>query len=141
MAIDGKPMKKPKLTAKQAKFVQGIAEGKPAYKAALAAYDTNDPNTANVIAVENLQKPTVKEALAPILDKHNINLDTAIAPIGKGLVAMKQNEYTGEITEDIKTQMAASDRALKLLGVNQENTGNTYNFVQVVNKDKEEFGL
>lgn len=125
--------KKKGLTPKQAKFVQGIADGKPAYKAALDAYDAADMNSASTIAAENLQKLTVKEALEPILAKHEINLDTAIAPIGKGLKAIKQNEFTGEKTEDLQTQLKASDRALKLLGIGVDKTPQGNTFVQVNN--------
>lgn len=130
-----------KLTPKQAKFVEGVAKGKPAYKAALEAYDTTDPNTANAIAVENLQKPTIREALLPILQKHEISLDSAIAPIGKGLKARKWNDFTGEREDDVKTQLQASDRALKLLGVNQETSGNTYNFINIAQAQKDKYGL
>ena len=109
------------LTNKQKKFVEGITKGKNGTQSVLAAYDTISVNTAGNIASENLRKPKIRDALIPFLNKHNITLDTAIAPIGKGLRAIKMNEYTGEITEDLQTQLKASDRALKLLGVNSDN--------------------
>lgn len=108
------------LTAKQKKFVQGIASGKNATQATKEAYNVTNDLTARVIGSENLTKPNIKNALKPLLEKHNITMDTALAPIGKGLVAVKQNEYTGEITDDIGTQLKASDRALKLMGINNE---------------------
>lgn len=133
---------RPKLTPKQAKFVKAIAEGKSGTQAALEAYDTTSVDSAKRIAHENTTKLNVQQALAPILAKHEINLDTAIAPIGKGLKATKQNEFTGEVTEDLKTQMAASDRALKLMGVKlDEGQGNTYNFVQVIQEQKDKYGI
>lgn len=135
------PTNQPKLTPKQKIFVAEVAKGKSGTQAALVAYDTTDENSAKTIASQNLSKLNVKEALEPILAKHDINLNTAIAPIGKGLKALKMNEFTGEVTEDIKLQMQASDRALKLLGVNQDVTGNTYNFINVANEQKEKYGI
>jgi len=134
-------MSKPKLTLKQKKFVEGVAKGKSGTKAALEAYDTKDENTAAVIASENLRKPQIVEKLEPILQKHDITLDSAIAPIGKGLKAVKFNEFTGEVTEDLGTQLKASDRALKLLGVNQDVQGNTFNFVQVIQDQKDKYDI
>jgi len=134
-------MSKPKLTLKQKKFVEGVAKGESGLQSALQAYDTDDPNVAKVIASENLTKPNIKNALEPILAKHDISLDSAIAPIGKGLKAVKFNEFTGEVTEDLGTQLKASDRALKLLGVNQDSTGNTYNITQVIEEQKNSYGI
>lgn len=47
------------LTKKQRGFVNDKADGKPGVIAALNNYDTTDYNTANAIAVENLQKPAI----------------------------------------------------------------------------------
>lgn len=134
--------KQPKLTPKQAKFVKGVAEGKSGTQAALDAYETTDYKTASVIATENLEKPSIREALEPILAKHQIDLDNAIAPIGKGLRATKMNEYTGEVTEDLGTQLKASDRALKLLGVgNTDGQTININFNQVAEEQRKRYGL
>ena len=127
-----------KLTSKQAKFVEGVAKGKPGTQAALEAYDTTDYQTAAAISSENLNKPQIRSALEPILAKHDISLDSAIAPIGKGLRAVKFNEFTGEVTEDLKLQMQASDRALKLMGVQQEPVTQIF---QVINEQKNNYGI
>lgn len=50
-----------KLTRKQKKFADAYIEGESGVQAALKSYDTKDYNSANVIAVENLQKLTVRE--------------------------------------------------------------------------------
>lgn len=135
-------MTKPKLTPKQQKFVEGVAKGKPLYKAALEAYDTDSPRVASVIAAENIAKPSVRDALIPILEKHNINLDTAIAPIGEALQAVKQDITTGSWEPDHSTRLKASDRALKLMGVNSTEQGNvTYNFTQIVNEQKDKYKI
>jgi phage terminase small subunit len=131
--------KKPKLTAKQAKFVQGIAEGKSGTQAALDAYDTTDPNTAALISSENIRKPNVKEALEPILEKHRINLDRAIEPISAALDADKQDVSTGEWLPDHKTRLQASDRALKLMGIGQDKTPTINNFGNLLMQQKSKY--
>lgn len=135
-------LNKPQLTEKQAKFVAGKAAGKSGTQAAIDAGYTSNKNSARVIASNLTKQPNIQEALAPLLAKHEITLDTAIAPIGKALKATKFNEFTGEQTEDLKTQMQASDRALKLMGVKlDEGQGNTYNFVNIVQKQKDKYGI
>lgn len=116
-----------KLTPKERKLVELKAKGvthKDAYK---QVYNVT-PQTKDSTAVSNtdkiLKKPHVQNALQIALQKHDITLDNALQPISKGLRAIKQNEFTGEITDDIALQLKASDRALKLLGVqNTEGTG------------------
>lgn len=126
-------MAKPKLTPKQAKFVEGIAKGKNQTQSALEAYDTDDPDVAKVIASQNLTKVNIKDALEPIFAKHNINLETAIAPIGKALTATKvvihgnAEEAFAEVVEDLDMQLKGSDRALKLMGIGQDKEGATIN--------------
>lgn len=126
-------MAKPKLTPKQAKFVEGIAKGKKQYQAALDAYDTTDERVATAIASENLSKPSIREALEPIFAKHNITIDSAIAPIGKALTATKvvihgnNEEAFAEVVEDLDMQLKGSDRALKLMGIGQDKDGATIN--------------
>lgn len=122
-----------KLTVKEQKLVKGIAEGKPKRVAAQEAGYGSTPESAAAIASKTLKKVNVQEALQEALERHGITLDRALAPIDKGLSATKQNEYTGEITEDIKTQMAASDRALKLMGIGSSEGGST-NFIQIINE-------
>ena len=126
----------PKLTVKEAKLVQAKAKGLTHKQAAEAAgYSMRGKDTSIIsTAAQTLNKPHVQEALAKALLKHGINLDSSIAPIGKALHAMKQNEFTGEITEDIKTQLMGSDRALKLMGIGQDRDGGSTNFIQIINE-------
>ena len=130
------------LTVKETKLVQAKVKGlthKQAYKE--AGYSSNS-SEATVVANtdKTLKKPHVKEALDKALKKHGITLDTAIAPIGKALTAMKQNEFTGEITEDIATQLKGSDRALKLMGVGQDKGDtNIQNFGQMILEQKDKY--
>ena len=52
-----------KLTFKQKAFVKEYLRTGHGTKSALKAYDTDDYNTADSIAVENLQKPTIIKKL------------------------------------------------------------------------------
>lgn len=132
------------LTAKQKKFVEGIVQNKTqtqAYKDAYNVAPTTKLETIYPEASKTTRLPQVQNALRPFLEKHNITMDTAIAPIGKGLKAVKQNEYTGEITEDIATQLKASDRALKLLGVTNNDLGGTINFHLHQSEQRQKYDL
>ena len=129
-----KPAQSSKLTIKEAKFVKAVAEGKSNTQAALEATGATSVNSAKTLGHRLSTKVNVKEALDKVLAKHNINIDTAIAPIGKGLVAMKMNEFTGEITEDLGMQLKASDRALKLMGVGQDKDSFSAKYVQIINE-------
>lgn len=54
------------LTKKQRGFVKDYVETGNGTQSALNNYDTTDPNVANVIAVENLRKPTIQNAIKSI---------------------------------------------------------------------------
>lgn len=116
-----------KLTVKERKLVELKAKGvssKEAYKQVYNVTPTTKDSTATSNTQKILNKPHVKNALQQALNKHDITLDNALQPISKGLRAIKQNEFTGEVTDDIALQLKASDRALKLLGVQStEGTG------------------
>ena len=55
-----------RLTKKQQGFIKDYVTTGNGVKSAMNNYDTEDYNTANVIAVENLQKPTIIAALAEL---------------------------------------------------------------------------
>lgn len=110
--------KKPKLTQKQAKFVQGIAEGKTNTQAALDSYDTDSYEVANAIAVENLQKPSIQEAVELARVKLNITPERALKPIDDALNA-----------DDLEMRLKGSDRAMKIMGITEKGKGNTNIFI------------
>jgi len=56
-----------RLSKKQKGFVKDYIKTGVGVEAALKNYDTKDYNTANVIAVENLQKPTIIKSIAEAL--------------------------------------------------------------------------
>lgn len=99
-------MPKTKLTPKQAKFVRGIAEGKTNTQSALEAYDTESYEVANAIAVENLQKPSIQEAVEIARVKLNLTPERALKPIDDAL-----ND------DDLEMRLKGSDRALKIMGI------------------------
>ena len=109
-----------KLTPKQAKFVQGIAEGKPAYKSAVEAYDTDDLNVANAIAVENLQKPTIRAAVEAALAEHHLTAFDAVKPVADAL------KYQGDTQkESLEMNLKGVDRYIKLIAMTEEKGANT----------------
>jgi hypothetical protein len=122
--------KKSTITFKEAKLIKGIAEGKTKQAAAMEAYDAKTPETASAIASETLRKPKVQEALEIALAKHGVDIDSATAPIGR---ALKH--------DDLEMQLKGSDRAFRLMGVGRQDGGNTNVFVQVVNEQREKYGL
>jgi phage terminase small subunit len=121
-----------KLTPKQTKFVAGIAKGKTSTQAVVdAGYKVKDRKVARSIGYENLTKPDIKEFIAPLLKKHDITLDTAIAPIGKALKATKvvihgnKEDAFAEVVDDTELQLKGSDRALKLMGISNPDSPTT----------------
>lgn len=61
------------LTRKQNKFVKEFIETGNGTQAALAVYDTEDENTAAVIAHENLRKPKILKAIEEALPDDILN--------------------------------------------------------------------
>lgn len=103
--------KSDKLTMKQAKFVKEyVANGGNGTQAALKAYDTDKYETANAIAVENLQKPLVMEALMRSAKKLGITEDMIMLPVQKALVATDK-----EGNDDLDMQLKGHDRIVKLI--------------------------
>ncbi len=121
-----------KLTPKQAKFVRGIAEGKTQTRAALDAYDIEgkDPERiASALAVENLGKPSIQQAVELARVKLNITPERALKPIDDALNA-----------DDIETRLKGSDRALKIMGITGKSDANTINnFGQIVLQQKDKY--
>jgi len=115
------------LTVKQKKFVKAyVAKDGNGQEAAKAAYDVRTDAVARTIASENMTKPNVKFAIEQSLKKHNITLDSAIAPIADGLKADKVSisgqgdQAFAEVTPDHSIRLKASGMALKLMGADKE---------------------
>ena len=125
----------PRLSRKQKGFVKDIIAGSTQTKAAQRNYNVKTKQAAQVIGSQNMHNPNILEALQPYLKKHHIDMDTAIAPIGKSLKAKKQIITDTEIIEtdidDLDLQLKASDRALKLLGVSADKNLASQTFIQI----------
>ncbi len=133
------------LSIKEIKLVKGIAEGKKKRHAAKAAGYTGSPETLSVTASKTLKKVNVQEALANALREHGITLDAAIAPIGRALTATKVSisgngeSAFAEVVEDIDLQLKGSDRALKLMGIGQQEV--TINFISHAQEQRNLYDL
>lgn len=109
---------KKKLTMKEQKFVTAYIEnGGNGTKAALEAYDVGSENAAAHLASKNLRKPAIEEILKAEMERQGITLERVISPVAKGLV-----------DDDIKVQLSAHDRAVKLLGLTEKKDNPSINF-------------
>lgn len=120
------------LTIKQKKFVKAyVANDGNGTRAALAAFDTTDYATANVMAQELLQKPSIRDSIEAALVRHEITMDAAIKPIAEGLKAEREifGDDGSRAVADHTTRLRASSMALRLLGADQQEPtgGNVFN--------------
>ena len=112
------PYKTP--TLKQSKAIDKIVQkGRPLTKSELKDIGYSKSVIEHPSRVN--QSMMVQQAVSEVLKRNNITLDRAIKPIDRALEAKKQNQFTGEIEEDLTIQLKGSDRALKLLGVSNSN--------------------
>ena len=131
------------MTIKQQRAVKGISENiskakpEPLGKVLQAAGYSKEVSKrpSEVIKAKGIQ-----DALAPILKKHGITVDNALAPIGKALKAQnkkqvgevvtdngddsKSVEYVYEYEDNIPLQIQGSDRARELLGIGKGKVDN-----------------
>ncbi len=120
-----------KLTVKEAKLVKAKAEGKSHKEAYVeAGYSPTTDNAMAVNANKVLSKPNVQEALQKELARQGITLEQVVAPVTRALT-----------DDNIDTQLKGHDRAMKILGANQDK-GNTVNvnFNQIVQDQRERYG-
>ena len=112
-----KVMNEPILTLKQQLFIEYYVRGETGTKAAKLAYKTTSDNVAAVIASENLRKPKVAEVIKSLTyDSYNL-IHISIVALSKALKAKKYDTYSKTYVDDIKTQMKASDKFLKIMGI------------------------
>ena len=97
-----------KLTKKQQGFVHDVVKpGITQTQAALNNYNCKDETVGNAIAVENLQKPLIRNAVQAELDRlANLNLKITAEAIEAGIV---------EIAQDGTAQKGIKLKALELL--------------------------
>lgn len=109
-----------RLTLEQAEFVREYTD--PASEnfgngtqAALAVYDTNDPNTAHVIASENIRKPTVRIAMELALAERNLTPNRIAYTLDQSLDANKVVIGTNTATKETVT-IETPDHNIRLRG-------------------------
>ena len=111
-------MSKKGLTIKQNKFLKVYFETGNATKAALAAYDTDDPKVASVIGAENLVK--LKDVVRHIMEKKGLDLGWMIDRVYGAGDATKWNDFTGEREPDHAIRLKAVEVAERWLGLKEE---------------------
>lgn len=98
-----------KLTRKQNAFIKGILSGKSLTQSAMIAYDVSNSKSASVIASQNLNKLSIREALDIALRSQGLTLDVLTKNIG-GLANAIPAKVSGE------TVLKANIELLKLSG-------------------------
>jgi hypothetical protein len=146
--------KQPKLTMKQRKFLKLYFETGNGTQAALAAYDTDDPRAASVIAAENLAK--LREPVRALMEAKGISVGRLIEILDEGLqankvvsaqvlvkqdgsVLKKEDEGMIEVPDHFVRRLYV-ETAAKWLGLEKEPgaQGNTFNGpVQIIFKRQE----
>lgn len=101
-----------KLTTKQAKFVKEyVANDGNGTKAIQKAYGGNkSKNVAAVMAVENLSKPNIQQALLRAAEKMGITEEKIIEPVALALAAEDKNGKP-----DLDMRLKGHDRIVKLI--------------------------
>lgn len=98
-----------KLTRKQSAFIKGILAGKSLTQSAMIAYDVSNSKSASVIASQNLNKLSIREALDIALHSQGLTLDILTKNIGN-LANATSVKVSGE------TILKANIELLKLHG-------------------------
>lgn len=95
-----------KLTPKQAKFVKEYFKNDGnGTKAALAAYNVKNEQTASAISTENLRKPLIAESLIKAAQRMGITEDKIMQPVVDALD-----------DENLDMRLKGHDRIVKLIG-------------------------
>lgn len=113
------------LTKKEKGFVKDYVETGNGVQSALENYDTDDYNTAGVIAHENLKKPKIINAIKSIAEQipDDLIVRKHLALLNKEEVITKNNMTTGEIDViptgqiDVQAVKAGLDMTYKLKGL------------------------
>jgi len=98
-----------KLKQKQKAFIAEYVEnGGNGVQAALKVYDTEDYNTANQIARDNLQKPTIMREIEKQMTDTGLTVKKALNAINDGYDAEKKG------SPDHNVRLRSADMTLKL---------------------------
>ena len=61
------------------------------------------------------QSKAYKSTMSKLAKANNVTIEQYMMNLGLGMTAMKQNNYTGEITTDITTRLSANKQAERFL--------------------------
>jgi len=106
------------LSQKQRNFIQEyISNGQNGTQAAMVAYGTSNPNSAHVIAAENIRKATIRDQILGLIEKHSIGPPKWVATLSDAMNAeSKQAIGNGEVISnpDFAIRLKAVDLCAKL---------------------------
>ena len=111
------------MNVKDSIIVKEKLKGKNSKQIAKIVYPGS--KNGDVSVRQRLQKPTLKAALNKALQRHNITIDRVLKPIDEALDATKVvitgkgEDAFAEVQPDHTTRMQASDRAVKLMGLDK----------------------
>lgn len=63
------------------------------------------------------QSKAYKQKIEQLAKANNVTIEQYMMNLGLGMTATKQNQFTGEITEDIQTRLRANQQAEKFIGL------------------------
>ncbi len=157
---NGQPTVAPRLSPKQAQVVQAkvYAELNDISQAVIArdVYPNQTPNAASVSMSRELKKANVQEALQFALAEHDLTLDRIMGVVDDAMGATKtviirdkgaiqeesDNSAFADEVPDHSIRLKAASMAANFMGLNKPtDTGNTTNFIQVVNNQKDKYDL
>lgn len=98
---------KPKLTRKEAKYVQEYVKTGNGTQSALKAYDTKDYKTASVISAENLDKPRIRGEILRLMERNGMELDSVF----------RIHKRNMEQSDHLPTSQKAVADAYNILGI------------------------
>ena len=128
-------MKGQTLSKKQFDFAKEYAKTGNGTQSALKVYDTEDPNTANQIAVDNLRKPIVIKAIKSIAEQIP---DSLLVKVHKEGLKSVDNEGN----TDYNARHKYLDTAYKLKKLYEDNGGgNKTLIINVSEESANRFGL
>jgi len=75
-----------------------------------------------------------KQKLGQLAKAHNVTIEQYMMNLGLGMTAMKQNQFTGEVTEDIGMRLQANKQAERFLKLEQDKPQRTFKIPEDVDE-------
>lgn len=149
---NGQPTVAPRLSPKQAQVVQAKVHAElndiPQEVMARQVYPNQAPHSAAVSMSRELKKADVQQALQIALAEHDLTLDRIMGVVddamsaNKVVFAGKDDDAAIDYQPDHSIRLKAASMAANFMGLNKPtDIGNTTNFIQVVNNQKDKYDL